>query len=236
MKRDLLDYDGAVADYTECLTIDPNDCYARVARGGVYKELGRPKEGRADYQYLKEHCHFGRRDINVNLADCESALHNYAAAEQLYRESSKDDNPSIRLRALLALAKMLEQQKRYQEAIEVYMRINKVHGQTSMFERSALCYMQLKNWRKAVEDMSVAIKGEPQDGGYYSIRADAYMQLHDYQHAIADYTSAIQHGREQAPKFMRMRADAYDKCGQKELAEKDRRAASNIIRDLMNYH
>ncbi|HEY9719232.1 MAG TPA: tetratricopeptide repeat protein [Trichormus sp.] len=236
MKCDLLDYDGAVADYTECLTIDPNDCYARVARGGVYKEIGRPKEGLADYQYLKEHCHFGRDDVNVNLADCESALHNYAAAEQLYRESCKDDKPAIRFRALLELAKMFEQQKRYQDAIEMYMRINKLHTQTSMFERSALCYMQLKNWPKAVEDMSVAIKGEPQDGGYYSIRADAYMQLHDYQHAIADYTSAIQHGREQTSKFMRMRADAYDKNGQKELADKDRRDASNIIRDLMNYH
>jgi tetratricopeptide (TPR) repeat protein len=234
MKRDLLDYDGAVTDYTECLSIDPGNVLTRLARAGVYKETNRPREACADYLYLKEHNAHVNGDLDVNLADCQSALHNYAAAEQLYKESIKDSNPSIRGRALFELAKMYEKQKRYKEAIDIFLQINKENPNTAMFERCARCYMGLRDWSKAVENMSLAIKGEPRDAGFYSTRGEAYMELRDYKHAIADYTTAIKFGKEQTPKYMRMRADAYDKSGQKDLADKDRQDASSIVREFMN--
>lgn len=235
MKRDLLDYDGALSDYSECVTIDPNDHWARRDRAVINKESGRSKEALADFQYIEEHCPEMHRDAIINLAECESELHNYATAEQLFRDSIKQDNPTIRSRALLELAKMFQAQKRYKDAIEIFQQINREHpNNTAIYERCARCYMELHDWNKAVESMSVTIKGEPKDAGFYCERAEDYMQLHDYKQAIADYTSAIQYGHEQAPKYMRMRADAYEKSGQKDLANKDRRDASNIIRDLMN--
>ena len=236
LKDEQLDYDGAVSDYTECLNIAPDDCYARLKRAVIYKESGRARAAQSDFQHLKEHCPALHAEVNLDLAYCDFALHSYAAAEQQYRQCIKDGDPTIRSRALFELAKMFQQQKRYKDAIELFLQINKEQSNTSMFERCARCYMELKDWPKAVANMTMAIKGEPRDGGFYGERAEAYMQMHDYKHAIADYTEAIQHGHVQTAKFMRLRADAYEKNGQKDLADKDRQKASSMIRDLMNYH
>ena len=59
------------------------------------------------------------------------------------------------------------------------------------------------------------------------------MHLHKYDIAVGDYTMAIKYGKVEAPKFLRARAAAYEKCGKTDLATKDRKTAADLCQDLL---
>lgn len=59
------------------------------------------------------------------------------------------------------------------------------------FSNRALCYFQLKDYKKGLADLGQAIRLNDDSPIYYYNRAQGYQMLQDYENAITDYTQAI---------------------------------------------
>lgn len=86
----------------------------------------------------------------------------------------------------------------------------------------AKAYIELKQFKSALDDANILVKLDPKAAWAYYQRARVYDELKDYKREIEDLTTAI--NLDPDFKFAyRNRADAYEKIGQKELARRDRR-------------
>ena len=84
-------------------------------------------------------------------------------------------------------------------------------------------------WHKndlALQDFTTAIKLQPQDLGLLKARAQCYIGLNRYKDALNDYNEALRK-RPNDPVIRGLRADVYDKLGEKDLAKKDREISNN---------
>jgi len=234
LNRDQLDPDGAVADYTKCLKVAPDDVATLAERSRLFRELGRPLECRSDLQHLCRIHPPSRKNVLVDLAWCEQSLHNQAEAERLYRLCLKENDYGLQNLARCELAKLLASEKRSVEAIKLFEQSDHNHPDSPALVRIARCYADMNDWQKAAEQLSLAIKASPRECFYYAERGDAFMQLHKYETAVGDYTMAVKYGKVEAPKFLRARAAAYEKCGKSDLAAKDRKTAADLCQDLLD--
>ncbi len=237
LKMEQLDYDGALSDYSRALELKPDHIILLERRALAYKELQQPKECLADLEHLYRLYPQKRRDTVSILAWCYESQNRKKDAERLYREVMSGSDRDQRSGAALNLARLLMNENRTAEAIEVYKQLNKNDPQAHIHARIAKGYSKLMNWQEAVKELTCAIELDSKQTSYYSERAEAYVHLHNYKSAVDDYSVVIQRDRVQTPRFLRARADVYDKWGKVGLANKDRNEASAIIKDvMMNSH
>jgi tetratricopeptide (TPR) repeat protein len=86
----------------------------------------------------------------------------------------------------------------------------------SIYLGRGVCYNDIGNYAKAVEDFTNAISIDPQEV-YYNARADAKYELKDYRGAISDITESIKIDPSKGRSYYR-RAEARTMIGQKERA------------------
>lgn len=93
----------------------------------------------------------------------------------------------------------------------------------------ATVFMNLKQYRKALEDMTAAIMLDPKDAQNYGTRAWIYEDLGQYRLQVADDTTAIRLDPNFQFAYLN-RAWAYDRLGKHQLAKRDRRTAKKVCR------
>jgi tetratricopeptide (TPR) repeat protein len=92
---DLGDYEGAIADYTQAITINSDDLEAYYNRGNVYADLGKYPEAIADYtqaiqlNYHYADAYYNRGNARLEMGDKEKAIEDFDKAANLYWQNGK---------------------------------------------------------------------------------------------------------------------------------------------------
>jgi tetratricopeptide (TPR) repeat protein len=84
-----------------------------------------------------------------------------------------------------------------------------------------LAYATLRNYERAVSDLTDAIKLAPGSYIYYLTRANIYLAAERYEEAVRDYTKSMALNEAEAPLNVVSRAAAYTAMGKHDLAMKD---------------
>jgi tetratricopeptide (TPR) repeat protein len=99
---------------------------------------------------------------------------------------------------------------------------------SSDYRDRAAFYIYLKEHGKALADMTTAISIDPHRCWHYYTRGSIYSTLKQYPKAAEDYSRAIKindKGYGDLSRIYSVRADMYEKMGQKNLADSDRKSA-----------
>lgn len=80
---------------------------------------------------------------------------------------------------------------KYAEAVRDYVLVNDSGAKAETLSNEALCRKGLKDYGKAIECFSRALKLKPLSSTLLNYRAECYSRMHDYKKAEADMTDAI---------------------------------------------
>ena len=97
------------------------------------------------------------------------------------------------------------------------------------YQWRSIAFANLKQYRKALEDITAAIKLDPKHASNYGVRARVYEKLGQYRLQVADDTTAIRLAPQDQSAYIN-RAWAYDRLGKRQLAKRDRRMAQEFSR------
>lgn len=101
-----------------------------------------------------------------------------------------DDRQSLFMRAYAS-----QQNSLWMDAIRDYTaflgRSDDTVQKANALSNRALCYFQLKDYRKGMADLDQAITLNDESSIYYYNRAQGYQMRQDYENAVKDYTRAI---------------------------------------------
>lgn len=114
----------------------------------------------------------------------------------------------------------------YQKAIELFNKSLPLEPEVAedVFYYRAKAYFLLKQYQKALDDLTACIKIEPKAPWSYYQRARVHDEMKNYQKEIDDLTTSINLDPEYKFAY-RNRAEAYEKIGRKDLAKRDRKLA-----------
>ncbi len=123
-------------------------------------------------------------------------------------------------------AGMLQDAKRYDEAIAVIKEVLATRWIDDVALKLAQCYMKAGRPKDAINELSSIIEKNPEDEFAFSERAKARVSLKLYKEALKDFDKSI----ELSPlsSTFKARADLYDVLGMKAEAKRDRIKADEI--------
>lgn len=198
------DYQGAIAEFTAAIEIDPRDPDAFYNRAYSYHVLGQYEAAYADYGNAIQ--------LNPTFADaygnrCYAAylLKNYEQALTDCDQAIilKDNNPDFFINRGNALDDLAVQaaannnaelaQEYHTKAIADYdaaIKLKPDHAKA--YYNRALTYNRLENHTAAAEDYSASIERDPQFAEAYFNRGITYYKLDDLEKAIADMRQAAE--------------------------------------------
>lgn len=138
-------------------------------------------------------------------------------------------------------ADLLFRLNRYSESVKELTTLETKYGSLSdgMLYRRSHAYLAMGKPNLAAQDLTTAIKGEPNSERLFEARIKAYMALKDWDKALADCNKCISLCNKEDQSFgnrgdlLALRATIYDKMGKKDLANKDREVAKKT--DSANY-
>lgn len=187
------DKEAAVVEFTEAIRLKPDYALAYNSRGEVYHRLARDEDA------LRDHCEAVRFDPEnyYYLLDRGCA----------YRTNRQYD---------LALRDYDEAQRIKPEKLE---HINMIR-RFCFSSRGEECLLIEKDYDKAIENYTEALRLEP---GYvcgYTWRGEAYHRKGDYENAVRDFTEAINRGGLDSY-YHGWRGDSYRAWGQLDKAKED---------------
>lgn len=164
--------------------------------------------------------------------------------KKLFEKAEADFNKCIELnpRGLMSYynrAKFYESIGKNKEALADYDRVivnarrsgnatKEEDRQAVVFKHKAKLLSKMGRWEEAIDSISAAIaisKLLPED---YTIRGELYLELREYDKALADFNQALELSPTMAPEAYLGRASAYEHLGKKELADLDRKQAASI--------
>jgi len=183
------DFQGAIADYTQAIRIDPNYADAYYNRGKAKSELKDYQGAIADYTQA----------IRINPNDAAAYNNRGIAKDELkdYQGAIADYTQAIRIDPNFALAYYNRGNAKieledYQGAIEDYTQAIRINpNDAKAYNNRGFAKDELKDYQGAIEDYTQAIRINPNDAVAYYNRGNAKIELEDYQGAIEDYTQAI---------------------------------------------
>ncbi len=183
------DFQGAIADYTLAIQLDPRNSRAYSQRGSARYKSGDLAGAIADYTEVIQlagdaRAYFNRGIARYRLEDYEGAVADYTQALRL--------NPQWAV-AYYNRGNAYRQLNQQQQAIEDYSRAIELNPEDvrAYFNRGVV-RGHLGDAQGAAADFSEVIKRDPQDGEAYFNRGVARAQLLDLQGAVEDYTQALQ--------------------------------------------
>jgi tetratricopeptide (TPR) repeat protein len=209
-------YDAAIGDFSALIAAAPSeDLY--LQRASAYDALGKQD--------------LAVEDLNEALKVHPKSHEIYLKRALLLKYMKKNDlalsdfNEATKLNPALATwrGSFHRDQGRHNEAIEDFttaIAANKGCGKAAELCNRALVYADLDHHRKAIKDLSDAIKLEPQRADFYADRGGSYFGVADFKHSIADFGDAIKRSPVVADYYFK-RAEAEASDGQKEAAMKD---------------
>ena len=214
---ELKDYKQAIADYTQAIQLDPKDADYYYFRGVYgYLALEDYKQAIADYTQAIQlnrkdaRYYFNRGIAYLALKDYKQAIADYTQAIQLdpkdaiyyshrggvylilkdYKQAISDLTETIRRDPKNAPYTI--QGLRYSEFKDnknILIPYTTIMSIT--YSERGNAYIQLKEYKQAINDYTQAIQLNPKNADYYAIRGGIYSFLKEYKQAIDDYTQAI---------------------------------------------
>lgn len=160
--------------------------------------------------YHRAKAYAGLKQYEKALADIDSWLTHISS------EGRKD--PTVKDGELMMKANMLENLKRWDEAIAVYREILPYRFDWMEFN-IARCLANQNKLAAAIVETTRVIKRNPNDDEAYHLRANLRLRDHDPQGALADCNKAID--LNPLSTYYRDRANVYQALGKSELAKQD---------------
>jgi tetratricopeptide (TPR) repeat protein len=96
-------------------------------------------------------------------------------------------------------------------------------NESGVYEVKTKSYLNVKQPKKAIQDLNVALATEPNNDSFYFQRGCAYEEIGNYRRACEEYTHAI--FIKQLAKYFLARAHCYKQMNQPSLATADLRHA-----------
>jgi tetratricopeptide (TPR) repeat protein len=204
LARHRTDREGAIADYSEAIRLNPRYAYAFNNRGGARDAIGDIEGAIADYTEAM------RLDPDYplpvyNLAILRAAQGDVDAALAAYAEAIRIDPdyaPPYYNRAVLRMARaeLNEAHADLSEAIRLDPKLG-----DAFFNRGAVRHA-LRDFPGAVADFSEVMRLNPNDVAAFLKRADTRIVIEDYEGASADVEEALRLDPGNADAQMRRRA------------------------------
>jgi tetratricopeptide (TPR) repeat protein len=182
------DYERAIADHTQAISLDPQFAGPFYNRGAVYADLGDYARAITDYdRAIQLDPQFAYAFLNRGVAYAN--LNNYAQA-------IADYDQAIRINPRYALAfekrgRVYHVQGDYARAIADYDQAIRINSRLAdAFNDRGLAYADQHDYVRAIADFDEAIRIEPQFASAFINRGSAYADQRDYARAIADFDHA----------------------------------------------
>ncbi len=188
-KAETGDLNGAMANYTQTIQLNPNYTQAYKKRGDVLYNQGYYQEAVEDYTKV----------IRLNPKDDKAYNHlgNAHSRLQDYKQALEDYTQAIKLNPKYAQAYNGRGNAHFnlgdkQAAIEDYSKAIRLNpNYTEAFYNRANIYHELNQRQEAIEDYTQAIRINPKDDDFYLQRGLVYYEIDNKQAAIEDYTQAV---------------------------------------------
>jgi len=206
------------------IQIDPElgNAYARLAE--CYDARGNFKMGvkmatkalsvkKPDYDGLRE-----RAGAFSNLKRDKEAL---LDIEAFLKKVQK-----IERKHLMQRATILENNKLYDRAISEYRKLLQEKYEDQIVYREVACLQSMGKNDDAVKALNELINHNKQDDAGYLARARLYRKMGKHKEAVADYTKVLE--LQPSTTALKERAASYERMGRKDLAEKDRKDATQL--------
>jgi len=123
--------------------------------------------------------------------------------------------------AYFNLAELLQLQKRDTESLKVLSSALGLGQASKVNKEMGKVYQRCRRENEAVAAFSRALKLEPDDGNCLVRRGQSYLALGRYKEAISDATEAMPRMGDKRGAALKLRAQAYEKLGDRALASKD---------------
>ncbi|ABM79600.1 tetratricopeptide repeat-containing S1 family peptidase [Prochlorococcus marinus] len=189
-KKKLKDYQGAIADYSKALEINPEDA-------NTFNNRGNAKHGLGDYQgAISDYTKAIELDPQHALAYDNRGYSKHDLKD--YQAAIADYNKAIEIDPQYAIAynnrgTAKDDLKDYQGAIADYNKAIELDPQHAFaFSNRGITKRNLGDTQGAIADYNKAIEINPQNAIAYNNRGLAKSNLGSYQEAIADCNKAIQ--------------------------------------------
>lgn len=192
MRRD--QFEQALEDLDLAIKLDASFAPAYHARAQTYLQLQRNEEAIRDFSQLIElhptwpGAYIGRANAWIHLGDAHQASEDYREAANLDPGSTEE----LRIHRLLVEAHHLHKQEEYEAAI------SKASEALELDDRSlpglatrAVSYWYSEHFVEAAEDYSQLLKLEDDAPFAYAGRGQVYVELGEYELAMADLDKAV---------------------------------------------
>jgi tetratricopeptide (TPR) repeat protein len=189
LKAQQQDYRGAIADFTQALTLDPQSVDARYGRGRARANLGDLQSALDDFNQVLlvvadyPNAYLSRCRVYQALQDFQRALDDCTTAIQLKPDYA--DAYTFRGMARVYLGETRAAMTDYTQALQLDP--NNIDAYLGRgFLRDGL-----GDHQGAIDDFTAALQRDPAADDAYLGRGRAYASLEQFQRAVADYTEAI---------------------------------------------
>lgn len=156
-------YEKAIDAYQYAVVIDEKFDYAYRNMGDAYIRLRKYKEA---IETLEKVLELTRPEevIHEAIGHCYHRLNKFAQARFNYRKASHMNPDDSKLHYKIALTYIAEKQyHRALSSLEQAMRIHRVYPEYNL--AMGECYMQLKNYREAIQYFSTVVRMKPKNVG-----------------------------------------------------------------------
>jgi tetratricopeptide (TPR) repeat protein len=190
------DFDTAIADYNQAISLDPSDAIAYNNRGLAYKQKREYDRALTDFdKALSLNSRYANAYINRgstwhDKGDLDRAIADYSSGLQY--------NPKDAL-AYRNRARAYMRKEDYDNAIADYSSKIRLEPDGESYRTRGDLYEKKKDYENAIADYTEAIRLNPKDvDAYYGRGNIYYYQKKDYDRAMADYKEGVRLAAAQA--------------------------------------
>lgn len=184
------DLNGAIAEFTKCITKNEIFYDAYISRGDCYIAQKKINEALKDFSKALEiypnfyPAYIKRAEAYSLSGDDKKAFADYAKAIEINKDN---------VEAYLCRSKLYQKNNELKQALNDLNIATKLSSQSAeVFFQRAQVYEKQKKDKEAITDFSTAIRLKPEYAEAYYQRGKQYIKLNEYSAAVKDFDKAIE--------------------------------------------
>ena len=177
----LKQYGKAVQDYEEAISLNPN-ANLYLDKGRAYLELGDHDRALNDFSIAL------KLDPMQPNNHIETAAAHFSKGD-FKRAISELDTGISMIPDFMAMHETLLEELKKEEQMEIYDEV--VRDLAGLYAARGVCHLNIREYRKAIENFDDAIKMDAENGSYFRSRGGTYSQLTEHSLAIEDLDFAV---------------------------------------------